>query len=191
MPIMEQVDYFLVENFQQFAHYFQRLTGRTNFWLAALAYKIHLLNLVIFIAVSVIKSVRNNKIAEELVFLILLFLIALGIGKITMLSVKRCEKKDRDFFMDNQGLMNLNLIILSAHRIMVLLMTSVNLFGLGLVAFVLGMPEYMFILLFGIFYVIAIYFEACTPLPPGKSKVKEWLEAWKAKRKLVTAAAES
>lgn len=182
---MEKVDYFLVERFQQFAHRFQKLTGRTNFWLAAIAYKIHLFNFILFIAASTIKDIKNNKIVEELVFLVLLSLITLVLSKITMLSVKRCERKDRDFFMGNQGTMNHNFISLSGLRIMVLLVTITNCLGLGLVAFVLGMAEFIFMLLFGIFYVMALYFEACTPLPPGKSKVEEWRELWKAWRKFV------
>jgi len=174
------LDAFLIDKvFQKFAWWFQKLTSRTNFWLARVCFIIAALCYILWIAVpfSSLSWLSGLIVSLTVVFYVTAMLW----------MVQRLEKWE-EIFLKKQG----NQPTVNMLRVMGVFIRIMGLFICLIVGsqsiLLYQMTEwlsFLFGLLFSAIGVAGVYFQSCTPLPPCKSKVREWLQAFKAKLILV------
>lgn len=159
--MFNSVDSFLMNYAQKFSEKFQKLTGRTCFFLASMCLAVD----------AAIGFFRLFIIHKDLERIIILFtsLIILVLAVIEYFEDKSFNRKKFDGYVNHLIIAgrSLRFFCLSMCLIFCLVAIiskdySVNnlLRDSGFVAFTL-----------------ATYFGSCTPLPPKKSKIREWLEA--------------
>ncbi len=174
------LDAFLIDKvFQKIAWWFQRLTGRTNFWLARICYIVAALCYILWIAVPFSSL---SLLSGLIVSLTVAFYVA------AMLWMVRRLEKWEEIFLKNQGdqpTANMLRVLGVFIRIMGLFICLI----VGSQSILLyQMTKWLSFLLGGPFVAIGVagvYFQSCTPLPPCKSKVRECLEEFKTKLILV------
>lgn len=153
-----KIDDLLIDKiFQPFAHWWQKLTGLTNFWLARWC----LVLFVVFMALvamnfsGIYSSINKGLIIVATFFVFNLFTVL----------------KKRDKNSDGCSLMNEDRINPISCFIRILFFYLCGIF------FVIGgvvkdFSSFSLIML----YTTVLCFAACTPLPPGKSKTRKWCE---------------
>lgn len=151
------IDDFLIDTkFQPFAHWFQKLTGLTNFWLAKWC--------IFFYGTSyVLERVINEAYFDSgFVGMMLIPLISI----VFFITLDLDDKKWK-----NGGFMNENRIdtFWFFSRILFLYICAFELVtGVVNVNFLFYLPE--------MFYTATLYFFTCTPIPPSKSKIRKLYE---------------
>ncbi len=152
-----KIDNYLIDHrFEPFAHKFQRLTGKTNFWLAKVSWVILVLS-----ALSVMGSAAYVFGPVLALCLVLIF--------------KKLTATEKEFFAEQSNHMNdlrISMLQSRASGLMVFCPTYLFIFLLS------GHLEWIFI---SFTTLSGPYFAACTPLPPGTSKFRQWVNKmlWK------------
>jgi hypothetical protein len=171
--MLNKIDAFFLDRYQKFAHRFQRLTGKTNFWIAA---KLRLLIATRF-ALEIILTVYHIdprwlhhfdiqpfRSGWELWFYFCSGAFILRHG----LFCWRTQEAEA-FRRLERGLGN-DLRVNPITRFLRF-------------AFLLCIPLWVADLFFGVMsislplFLSIMYLEACDPLPPCRGKIREWIEA--------------
>ena|ERR1700733_13506346 len=175
MDLFVRLDRFILEQvFERFAHWFQRLTGKTNFWLAKLSRYVLVLSTVVDI---VLRSMRDNVLdVAILVFFSVVFIPRFG------MIIREMESRPLRGVRNDAAI---SPIWMCARMLAVLFLASSQII---LVAdMVYGVPfsrhvgEYWLRQIEFLSYDCLFYFIACTPLPPGNSALKQWAEGFSQK----------
>lgn len=167
--MLEKLDNFILAGCTKFSHWFQRLTGRTNYFLA----KIGLILTVASISVSVISYVLPIlPIKRPLWFVFLLGLIAIfEIGRMTKLdkaekNAMSSAEQTKPFFNNTGKVDRMIWFFLSGWSIIVTSTVT---------------PISVFVIIDSCFFPVGLlifhYFIEVNPLPPCKSKIKEFSES--------------
>lgn len=171
------LDGFLLGAAERFAHRLQRWTGLTNFWLARQCYRVRLLYCPLFGGAVVLQLTEKPGLAGFagviLVLLAIFFLIDLMLYRLRGGKMRLVEDH---YLAGNATAHTLTLIWRGSG--------SARLMNLLLWAFLLYVwarpPTNAFYILAAMAFLmdtVGDYFRACIPLPPGKSKVREFLES--------------
>lgn len=176
--MLQTIDWFVLGKFEKFAHWWQRLTGKDCFWLAKLC-------LILWLTGS----------AAE--YLIKIWLFNAGAPRIGLLAIDALlaifwyHKILSSQFDTYQkiGFSNKNKLEFKVVRIFMAIATFFTM--IAIIFKLLKNADAVYFSSYLIYAVIAImvfsmaYFTSCDPLPPAKSKVRQWLE------KVVSAAKEA
>ncbi|KKU50900.1 MAG: hypothetical protein A3H69_01135 [Candidatus Sungbacteria bacterium RIFCSPLOWO2_02_FULL_47_9] len=163
-------------------HKFQRLTGRTNFFLAKLA--------LLFVWMSIAVSTANFWLPllhrkTDLFSLFLYVIISIGL----LVDIKNCDKAEGQVLEKSKAKVNFD--SLSSSWMWRVLWLAITLWDIVYLPSSISDPKgfllfkciyFLFCPGFTTFY----YFINVEPLPPAKSTVREWIEAFATSmRKLV------
>lgn len=168
MRTLVWLDVMIILKLEKFAHAFQRLTGKTNFWLANVSWVLFM----VFTVGSDIYMVTKRGFAMQAIGAIVdVMLCFYGVH---FMRVNTLMEK---FFLQSPEFLNPNKItpIYVICRIYAMLMTIF----LGTLSIIIFSPSQIFLHQNLFFALLALYFNSLNPLPPGKSKVGEWVEAAK------------
>lgn len=174
MNFLKRIDDEILSFFTKISHKFQRLTGRTSFFLAKCCLVIMGFSIVVDMGNSIIPLL--NKRTDILLFIIQI-VWAYGISK----DLNNCTKTENNILDEEKAKVPFELAWPAIGRL---------LFGVGVL--ILGGPEFFGVLIgmtkSKISWVLEIasknffpalvafsYFVTVNPLPPGKSKIREWL----------------
>ncbi|MBX4190190.1 hypothetical protein KW791_02765 [Candidatus Parcubacteria bacterium] len=173
MFVFEYIDAWVLSYFTKFSHWFQRMTGRTNFFLA----KVFIFAYVISILVGALNywfQMLNHptpRFGPVIKFAIVLFWMwYISRDKNLQdehLQGKQTKNPNELFFFLRVPLLIANLIDLQLQAPIFFGGKNVSLIDL-------------FCYLEPLYFILFMYFDSVTPLPPGKSKVREWIEAYQA-----------
>lgn len=168
---IESIDRWLLTNvFQKFSNWFQRLTGKDNFFLANVCIFMELTCSIIR-SIYIKKDVRFIVITSDFVFAIIFFF-----------TVKLIRMRHKQMSIKSMGM---NPLAISPGSILMRVIGVVIVFT-GIIKFFVdlkmhgGIPtdtliKFVFEQAGSGFMVSAFYLIACTPLPPQKGKISEWL----------------
>ena len=170
-----ELDTAILARFTKFSHWFQRLTGRTNFFLA----RICLMVLALSVLVGIVNfwfPVLTHKTSSLSLFFNILWTVLISVD-----NKKIGEADDRAGVDDTPAKMIFFIRCPGFARVLFILFVFVGLAG---TYGVLIDPKYkavvrVFEILhnsFGAAIVCYYYLIDVTPLPPGKSKVRQWIE---------------
>lgn len=165
MKVLVLMDNFLVDRiFQKFSNSFQKLTGKSCFFISGLFY--YLISIMFFIlAATALVCLKGfvGVLGSVPSFFVALIFFALGY---------HIKKEEKIFYLAAASSLNLNKVLLEPLRILLLLIFPLYVYGLanGKIPW----PFFVFFVFFG----LAIYFASCIPLPPCKSKIRVWLESF-------------
>ncbi len=173
--MLNNLDSYLIDKiFQRFAHWWQELTGLTNFWIAKWMY---VCTAILATFLLIVWAVLTNMptFFNSIVYLILTLVFILMIHGIFIL-----EMKDKEFTKKHSGVINEGRINGVGRRVLGLIVTVIFLinflyFFMDNIKLLLEIFTITYFFL-QVCYFIGVYFEDCTPLPPGKSKLKKWNE---------------
>jgi len=184
MSVLSKIDDILIDKlYQKFAWWFQKMTGRTNFWLAEASCNTFTLSVIAIAG----RGLASEKVTLFWIVTTFVVMVAIFAFEIIKENIRRDEKY---FFEKTDSGMNHFRITGFTGRMMSLLVASILAIN-DLATFLLsgGYLQLVLNALFDISFVSIYYFLSCTPLPPCKGLVKEWLEARKKKLKLASAEA--
>ena len=159
-----EIDVWLLGKLEKFSHWFQKLTGKNCFWLAKMAAVFHGLIIVVILMPGVFLGDQTVAIVSGILMMFTFFTVFkhFALIKHRELVVLREENLSNPFkVLDYDWRITILFVILLCLFIMVIGYFPV--FG-AMLAFLIFWQ--------GLLY----YFSACDPLPPAKSKVKEWKE---------------
>jgi len=168
-----EIDVWLLRKLEKFSHWFQKLTGKNCFWLARVATACYFCFGLAVTAFYILSKETSMIILYSLSSLIIL---AVAISMFKMLKFKEEIVLDAS----NIGLVNPFKILDYPIRTLTLIFTPICSFreiagildgGVSIILVFIGIFGNL-LFWYGLFY----YFSACDPLPPAKSKVKEWKE---------------
>lgn len=160
--MIARIDRILFVAAQWFTDRFQRLTGLTKFWLEKWSF--------ILGTLSYCFGVDSASVAIWAVFLIFY----------TVKIVRGTEKHEAIFLRSGVlllGAFNHSLLRRSAAFVLFLVDVVAVIFYLGVSSALTAFPP---VFLCATFVLAYVYFSACIPRPPGKSKLQEWSEKLKA-----------
>lgn len=176
-----QIDTFVFDRIEQFSHWWQRLTGRTNFWWASGACMAASL-FIIYGALELVGSPNMVGAFDDAFnkFVIVLF------GVSPLIRTHQYRKLDRYYERSRQFAHPLTLKFRDAITGRYFLIGAIVLMSLGRC---LGsaVPGGSASLAGAWSYLLGLYFEMVIPLPPGRSRLQEWYQSRKASRQLATA----
>jgi hypothetical protein len=174
MNILRIMDEYIVDRiFQKISDRFQKLTGKSCFflsqmcWIIAACFEIHLL----FIEMS---NPKNN-VADSFLFRGLAAFVYL-------LNAFFAHDKDKNFALRSERMANFDRVMLREFRSIVTIVFVLIIIPKWVLFVKAGKPITSSNIigdLICISIMAAFYFNACLPLPPSKSKVREWLESTK------------
>jgi len=174
MGILKTADDFLMDRvIQPFSHKFQRLTGKTNFWLAKMSFAFSVATVVVWYMLLASGTKYLIGISSYAVgavaYLVMYYAFARGY-----------DKDEEEFFAKSadEALMNPRRISRASKRKIDLVWTS---FVIIAAASSVGSKYFSSAWPWPIYFAgltFAGYFESATPLPPCKGKVKEWLQSF-------------
>lgn len=164
------LDAFILKCFTKFAHRFQKITGRTNYFLA----KIGLAIVVAAVSVAILGCVLpilTEKVSPIFAFICGLIAIA-EISRMAKLdraekdAIESSEVRVKHFISENSLVSRMIWVFFSVQDTLILIFsnTPITIWRIFLYSASTGLLIYY-------------YFIAVDPLPPGKSKVKEFFEA--------------
>jgi len=157
-----KLDEALLSRAQKFSDLFQRITGKTKFFLARWSLILHLL----FICGAILSIFGEDLLKRPPLLFLASFLCAKSI--LIWGSTIHKIRKEEIVFLENGTLEFSELHDFS-------LRFPLAVFPL-LTFFLPPMPLLCYLPWF--FFIAWIYFSACIPRPPGKSKLREWLESF-------------
>lgn len=167
---MGRIDQKLIDIYERFSHWFQRLTGLDCFWLAKRSFDLALI--VAFVSIYLTARVFPN---VSSFISILMFLIL------------RLESEciARDYYEDSAGETKNNVRVDPTYIRMRKLLTFLTFLAICVILFDLAMQYYnahdLTLLADTIGFLFGPYFMSCTPLPPGNSKVSQLIKSLTAK----------
>lgn len=192
--MLYKLDGFLMDKvFQKFSHWFQKLTGKTCFWLTKTCYGSSLLFLVLMGVFNFLvrqePSLVKFNIALDIIFWLLVGIIY---ASMIISIIRSCDREEKDFFSAKEASVNIRRITLTLPRISAFLVCSMVIGFMAVIILFFArshifypIPVCLSLLFWAIFTIFAVYFRCCTPLPLCKSKVKEWQESFKKRLKPV------
>lgn len=157
--MLARIDGFLLDKTQKFCDKFQYLTGLTKFRLEKWAIIIGIVSYWMF--------------AIWIVFL-LVMIAALLLMVAGIFMVCKVESDERIFLA--RGELRYDVENVPELRIMNLATYGILLLFSFLLALISSAPELLWLCWWIVSVLARIYFSACVPRPPGKSKVREWSE---------------
>ena len=174
--MVAKLDAFILDRLTRFCHWFQRLTGKTNYFLA---------KIFLFLALnSILVRIINHWIPllGYETYLFFEILIALVIFPLYINDIYSCDKSENRLLSGNElskerfYSVNLNSIF---WRILWLLLALIDVLSF-ISVFYTQRGVLLFKLLddFALFIFLVSYLLNVEPLPPGKSKIKEWIESF-------------
>lgn len=178
-----KIDDWLMDNFfEPFSHWFQETTGKTNFFIAKYLF---LLECVILLFVGLWAC-----FVMEIVFGFLIFLIYILRTILVIFSIiPECERKS-----DGEDAFNLMNETMNEYRVTRISQRKNCIFFTFLIIILWSMAvpittsaveKEMLMILLALYFIgnivefLAESFYACTPLPPGKNKISEWVKGIK------------
>ena len=164
-----EIDVWLLGKLEKFSHWFQKLTGKNCFWLAKIAAVCHGLLIVVILMPGVFLGDQTVAIVSGILMMFTFFTVFkhFALIKHRELVVLREENLSNPFkVLDYDWRITILFVILLCLFIM-----AINLM-IGYFLFYFSAMLAFLMFLQGLLY----YFSACDPLPPAKSKVKEWKE---------------
>lgn len=165
--LFEKIDNGLLTKFEKFSHKWQKLTGKNCFWLAKLSAVCGAIFGTLFIGLGILIQPKTGIIGFPLIFF--LFFGTILSVKIIRLTETMVE------LMNLLGLSNPTKITMKNQRV---LSVFFFVFFFSLVASVgLSNPVFFLMAFYAVSEVAEVYFTACDPLPPAKSKIRQWLES--------------
>lgn len=165
--MLMKIDDVLIDyGFQKFAHWFQRLTGKTCFFLGKWMFALSSATLTVQSTVFLFTSSRKWES-----FLTLFLALMHG------LLVWRLETKERSWEKGPKEFLNEDRAIFLHVRVLCF-MAMVPLNVWQVLSFTIGGDVIDGLeALWTFLYVSGLYFSACTPLPPSKSKIRKLWES--------------
>lgn len=173
---MLKIDAKLLDLFTRFSHWFQRMTGKTNFFLAKFGVALCFLEVVVHILNFYFPILSRKSTAFGVVMALLVALI------LTVQMVK-LDYADHDLIFSSERVEDPTFWILSngstSWRLVWFLWFVWDVFMAFKEVPKSSSPFFEAISWsFAAGTVVFSYFAAVTPLPPGKSKIREWLEGF-------------
>ena len=170
--MLSRLDEFTLSKLTKFAHWFQRMTGRTNYFLA----KMGVLIILASITLTIVSYVAPTVPQEDRPSLIIVFLFGIfGIGEVCRMT--ELDKAERDFLNStSSNPAKWSFPKEPTHRVFWIFACGITV----LMSITYPRPTTIWTLgrdLFPFGVVLFRYFVDVNPLPPGKSKVKEFFEA--------------
>src|SRR3989344_7197317 len=167
-----RIDLWLLERLEKFAHWFQKLTGKNCFWLSRIFIIWGAMNFIGPHQLNILKE--NHKLTVLILIAGIVSVCAIGLWR----QSKRHEKEV--LRMNERGHANSFKITSFSFRIIWLLLAIFAII-ISLILLLLHLPSFktydaFFLLNYALSWVLYGYFSACDPLPPAKSRVKEWKE---------------
>ncbi len=171
--------------FTYVAHGFQTTTGRTSLFCAAICYAVAVLGITVhfgtlFFPVPILGEIPVKYFSSQGFAVIDLALITAFIFMIRRALAEEAR------FLEDPEVVGIEMERPRRRKDMSRILTLIN--GIMLLSFVpmlmkAGIMNGLFflLLLWCFAYALGKYFEAVVPLPPGKSKVREWIERFFAK----------
>ena len=163
---MIEIDIWLLGKLEKFSHWFQKLTGKNCFWLAKIAAVCHGFIIVSILIPGIFFGDQTVVIVSGILMVFTFFTVFKHFALI----------KHRELVVLNareESLSNPFKVLDYDWRITILFVVLLCLFIMVIGYF----PVFGAMLAFLIFWQgLLYYFSACDPLPPAKSKVKEWKE---------------
>jgi len=151
--------------FQPFSDWFQRVTGKSCFFLSKVSF-------VVSIFALIGDAAYHNFSLVIMAFNTVLIMLIGG----TIYS-KIENERNFDFSSDGERFMNPKRISIKEMHSRIIWLAATLLFLLPVLVYhKIGEAWFP---LFALFYSIGLYFNACTPLPPSKSKVRIWADKLK------------
>jgi hypothetical protein len=170
--MLHRIDDFLMDKvYQKISNKFQVLTGRTCFSLE----RYRLTGLAIIYTLLTFTSFGEVKkyTADGFIIFMVVILISLLLFKIY-----ESHKEEKLFDDITKDTLNIKRITLFYSRVVSLINWSLYLIFPILNIIEREIYDFTISLLLPIFWVSSVYFECCTPLPPCKSKAKEWIKGF-------------
>lgn len=175
MNICEQVDDEILSFFTKISHKFQRLTGRTNFFLAKCCISVFGIGLLLHIANYWFHFLNHKTKWTDFIFLILVPFLLLDTKALDEVEEKKfsSEAAQKPFLYTcwHGYLLRLFALAIAFLMLGLIILTVIDMVPIKSKLFeiidtVSGWPA------------IACYnyFSIVVPLPPGKSKIREWIE---------------
>lgn len=170
---LEILDERILALFTKFSHWFQRLTGRTNYFLAKV-----FLFVAVYCQLLVILNYwfRILTAPSNLVDIVLGSLLICTAAE----NAITADKAESHLFSEHETKPYIGVFVDKYVRIFAI---AITIFGLATGAFlwseVVQKRSLLLDTIVGLWWVYclsAIYFASVDPLPPGKSKVRRWLE---------------
>lgn len=188
--MLDRMDDYLIKRYQRLTNKFQVCTGKTNFWLAKILAEI---SFVMHSFLQITWFVRDKGILTKTIDA---FVLIVGLGAFLVMR-KACERREAESFSE-KGVMNDAVLKHQRLRLWIIFLSSFTLAIaiLGLVVSikileVRGCIIFSASAVMNVSLISSAYFYACTPLPPQKSKLKEWFRSFFKKPITQSAGAES
>lgn len=175
MRFIKAVDEFVFKHITKFSHWFQRLTGKTCYFLAKIMFLLIISDFIIVACNYWIKILYVETIFLQVVIAPLLIWILTD-------YVYMMDKSDRHLHKGNRTKLVTAFTILPAFRIIVLILSSLVFISLP-GAYFAEKGFWLFNInheLVLIYIALGAYFASVDPLPPGVSKIREWIESFNA-----------
>lgn len=174
MRYIGYVDSLFMSFFTKIAHSFQYFTGRTSLLCASICYGMGLLGPLVQLANFFIPDILKP---YETPF----FIVFLDLLLITYLSIRIIKLgNEEERFFNNPSVRKLIPFLEHAGilgRVSLMGTSFVLLMYIPFLIYTDAIDSLSLIFYFWVFFMASgIYFEAVDPLPPGKSKVREWVE---------------
>lgn len=175
MNVLVKFDVAVISFLEKQLHRFQRLTGKTNFWVAK---QICMLQIVLWGIFLIAIPFENFPPVWERSLLIL---ICIGVSPLAFTIVysraKRCDQMEKDAFIRlENGVANKGKNM-SVHRVFHVLILIT--FFLSISLEYRGLITRSAIQLIYFSDILRLYLMVCDPLPPCAGKIKEWLGSFK------------
>lgn len=174
MNTLEKIDDLLINGVEAFSHKFQILTGKNCFFLA----KVMLVITICFSFVGIFCVYKNEEKIAGLVIAFTTFGLIIALSFSLIYSYKFVENEC--IKMLQRGLKNPSRLS-NKDRLSLIIPASILIF-FSIPAYY-NSPDHPVFLIFMPFLtaciVLSLYFSYCTPLPPGTSKVKQWINSFK------------
>lgn len=171
---MTIIDFWLLGRLEKFAHWWQKLAGKNCFWLARAAVVCYGLLIVAILVPSILYGKNLVAVTMPVILIVAAFFTVFH-------HFKMIKYKERIVSgMQEAGLSNPFKIIDSDWRTVALLIIFLCMLAVVVNSVTGGSVSGYFISIMLGFLVfldgLSYYFSACDPLPPAKSKIKEWKE---------------
>lgn len=162
-----RIDQWLITKFEKFAHWFQRMSGLDCFWLARQCHIVRMLSAGIIL----VTGISGSSIVIVTLWAVLVAVAIHDIARVA--KIKRRAIKNMESGCANP----------LKHEDTITRLINTTLIALGLVVLILEI-SLRISTVFGLLYCtwavshsFGEYFQACDPLPPCKSRVREWLRS--------------
>ncbi len=173
---MEKLDKKILSFFTKISHGFQRLTGRTNFFLAKCS--------LILVAFGVLTGLANYYFPNLLAYEAGLYLAIMKILSISVLALwyfPECDKAEAASLCSGTAKFFSSLIFNYKWRLFGLFLALLEV-GISLPLSINSPKGVIFFKVLddvsSTAFLSFLYFAAVDPLPPCKSKIKKWLESF-------------